>query len=480
MRNRFLACVPGLLVAASLVLGEPPQGPAPGAPPLPAPNPLPTPGGPEKETVPFKVGAETLSPENTKAGTEGTSKPAPEASTETAAAPPQQGLFGDFNACVAGACALTNGNVLSANVEYLFWVLKNPRIPVLASTSALDDSANSVLIGGEELPYNHVPSSGARVTLSYWLADPQPELDWDRPRTWGVEVNFMDLGRRGLAMSNDTGGLVVVTPASGTTPAVTQRMLVRPFFSLNSNSETFETVASQGVAGGSVVVNSDSELWGTEINFLKNAYYEYPGKSVRIDFLAGFRYLDLGEGLSINSVTIPTQAPDAGTQLLVNDTFNTRNQFYGGQIGAVTKFFLDAVDLTVGFKLGLGNNAQEIHIEGSQSENGRFISTNGGLLALPSNSGRFQANQFCFVPEVDVLAHYQICRHLSVEAGYTFLAMSSVVRPGSQIDPVIDVTQIPNFPANGAVPTGVARPSVPFKQSTYWAQGMTVGMEFAW
>jgi hypothetical protein len=373
--------------------------------------------------------------------------------------------------CFAGACALTNGNVLVANVDYLFLVLKNPQVPPLASVNALDVTGNTVLIGGGELPYNHIPFSGARVSLAYWLGDPEPELDWERPRTCAIEVNYLDMGERSLSMRNDTGG---------TLPGSTTRMLVRPFFSENQNAESFETVASQGAASGSVVATTNTRLWGTEVNLWKNIYYDWPGRSMRLDFLAGFRYLDLGEDLSITSLTVITQQPLAGNQLLVNDLFGTRNQFYGGQFGAVAKFFLDVVDLTIAFKLGLGDNAQEIHINGFQLENGKFISTNGGLLALPSNIGRFHSNQFAFVPEVDVLAHIPLCRHLSLEAGYTFLAISKVVRPGDQIDPVIDVTQIPNFPAGGAAPLGVPRPSVPFKQADIWAQGFTLGLEFTW
>jgi hypothetical protein len=55
-----------------------------------------------------------------------------------------------------------------------------------------------------------------------------------------------------------------------------------------------------------------------------------------------------------------------------------------------------------------------------------------------------------------------------------------VVRPGDQIDRAVDVTQIPNFSGGAVTPTGVARPGVPFKQTDFWAQGLTAGLQFVW
>jgi hypothetical protein len=43
---------------------------------------------------------------------------------------------------------------------------------------------------------------------------------------------------------------------------------------------------------------------------------------------------------------------------------------------------------------------------------------------------------------------------------------------------VLDVTSIPNFPVAGATPTGQNRPAPTFKESDFWAQGLTLGFEF--
>src|SRR5262249_17480193 len=163
----------------------------------------------------------------------------------------------------------------------------------------------------------------------------------------------------------------------------------------------------------------------------------------RLDVMVGFRYLDLGEDLSITSQSTYGAAPPgafapfAGNQLLVNDLFGTRDQFYGGQIGMAVKFFLHVVDLNIACKVAFGENLEEVHIDGFQFRtfaNGVTVPARGGLLALPSNIGRFHGDQFAVVPEVDVIASYSICRHVSLKAGYTFLYWGRVARPGDQID----------------------------------------------
>jgi hypothetical protein len=438
MRKGFLASVPGLLVGASLALGQPPQGPLPEAP---AP--------------------------------EGGSKPAPAALADPGPPPPHTYLLDGLTCHFDGTCGRPNGGVFAADVDYLFWVMRNANVPVpLASTNALGVIGTQLLIGQHELRYDHRPSSGARVSLAYWDEDPLPEVDWDRPRTIAVEANYFFLGDRSITMRNDTAST-----------------LIRPFFALNNRSETGVVVAAPGIDTGGLVASANYGLWGTEVNFWKNIYYEYPGKTVRLDFLAGFRYLDLGEDLSVTSFSVFTPQPGAvfqsfaGNQLLQNDLFNTRDQFYGGQIGAAAKFFLEVLDVNLAGKIAFGQSVQEVHIDGFQLRtlaNGTTIPSRGGLLALPSNIGRAHASQFAVVPEFDVSASLAICRHVSLTAGYTFLYWSRVVRPGDQIDRAIDVTQIPNFPAFGATPTGLPRPHVTLNETDFWAQGLTIGLQIVW
>ena len=82
------------------------------------------------------------------------------------------------------------------------------------------------------------------------------------------------------------------------------------------------------------------------------------------------------------------------------------------------------------------------------------------------------------VPEVGVNVGYNFTPWLRGFLGYNFLYWSNVVRPGEQIDREINVRQIPgpNFPTGGSNTT-VARPTVPFKSTDFWAHGVNLGLE---
>ncbi len=137
--------------------------------------------------------------------------------------------------------------------------------------------------------------------------------------------------------------------------------------------------------------------------------------------------------------------------------------------------------LNLNGKLALGATTQQLNINGNETivgADGTVRSFNGGLLALPSNSGQFSQTHFSVVPEIGVTIGCQLTDTIRLYAGYNFLYWTNVIRPGAQIDRNLDVTQIPNFNIAGATPASGSNPSVPFKQSDFWAQGLVVGLEF--
>jgi hypothetical protein len=105
--------------------------------------------------------------------------------------------------------------------------------------------------------------------------------------------------------------------------------------------------------------------------------------------------------------------------------------------------------------------------------------TTGGLLAVPgANIGRFSRNEFSVVPQVGLNVGYQLCDNIQIFGGYTCLYWTNVVRPGGQIDPVLDVNRIPNFGGGPAATSN--RPVVPFADSTFWAHGVSAGVRLSW
>ena len=71
---------------------------------------------------------------------------------------------------------------------------------------------------------------------------------------------------------------------------------------------------------------------------------------------------------------------------------------------------------------------------------------------------------------------------LKAFVGYNFLYWSNVIRPGDQIDTVIDVNRVPRFVPPGVIvpDAGVQRPAVLFRETDFWAQGINFGVQYRW
>ncbi len=362
-----------------------------------------------------------------------------------------------------------------ARGEYLLWWFKKDQVPPLVTTSAPADegilgrATTQTLFGGDGLSSGS--HSGGRFTVGAWLDDCQ---------TKAIEVS-------GFFLPGDTQRF----DANSSNFAV----LARPFFSLNRNEEFAQLTVFPGISTGNIDVQNSSNLYGVEANLrcclcggcvpCDDCDSCFAGWNYHIDGLAGFRYLNLNEDLSIteNVMNLPTAPMNPNVNALVFDDFSTRNQFYGGQVGLDGAFGRGPWSLDVLGKLALGDTNQRIDINGGQLVTNRVTGVTtpfvGGLLALPSNIGSHSHNAFSVVPEVDLTLSYHLNEHVRVFAGYDFLYWTNVVRPGEQIDRVLDETQIPNFDAPGTVaPAGQNRPAVLFRQSDFWAQGMNLGLEF--
>jgi hypothetical protein len=96
----------------------------------------------------------------------------------------------------------------------------------------------------------------------------------------------------------------------------------------------------------------------------------------------------------------------------------------------------------------------------------------GGLYAQPTNIGRQTKDPFAVVPEFTFQVGYDVTKNFRVFVGYTFLYISNVARPGSQVDPVLNVSQVVGPFA------GPLRPARIFNESTFWAQGINFGAEY--
>jgi hypothetical protein len=353
--------------------------------------------------------------------------------------------------------------------EYLLWWTKGQQLPPLVTTGSTADTVPGALgqpstvglIGGKT--FEDQVRSGARFTAGFWFNPAQ---------TIGVEGSVFFLQPH----STD-----VVASSDGST------LLARPFFSVGPvtppggtqqelSQEDALLVATPGASSGSVRVSTSNRFWGAEANgrvaLCGDCFY-------RVDLLAGFRYLQLKDSLSIVAVsdTIPPSGPTT-----VTDAFRTNDRFYGVQIGAALDFWRGPWFVDFRGKLALGPISRTVAIDGSTtfSSGGITFTQPGGLFAQPGTIGNHTNVDFGVVPEVGVRAGYQINRYLRAYLGYSLIYLArNVAQPGDQIDRAVNVTLIPALRQGPFAAQSLAdlHPSFAFINTDYWAQGFQFGIE---
>lgn len=376
--------------------------------------------------------------------------------------------------------------------EYLLWWVRDRALPPLVTTSAaqaslgvLDQPDTRVLYGGN---VGGQTRSGGRFTLG---------VDWalrdacGHPDSQGtVEAVFFFLGRQDNGFNASSDG----TP-----------VLARPFFNVVTGTQFSEQVANLQVGTippgpgprpgfarafiGSIAVDNPSRVYGGELNVTLDSMFIRDGtEDGWLQGLVGFRYLGLVESLTVReNLTLPATAA-AGVVLLpetaiqITDQFRTNNHFYGPQLGFKTGYRIGVVSMRLAGKVALGWMNQQVEIDGSNTNTVRDIATGqllpptttaSGLLAQPTNIGRFERTRFAVVPEGTVDLGWNVLANLRLSVGYNFLYASSVVRPGDVIDLNVD----PRFRSGGAAPTDATRPALVFRNSDLWLQGLTFGMD---
>src|SRR5262249_33594496 len=126
-----------------------------------------------------------------------------------------------------------------------------------------------VLFGGD---LDRNPFWGGRFAAGYYFDDCNAKA---------IEVSGFFLGRRS---------------ADFTSSSFQAPVLARPFVAVNDNTQTVEYVSFPQAACGQVLVRAPSQLWGIESNFVCLLCCDC---NYRFDLIAGFRYLDLRESITI-------------------------------------------------------------------------------------------------------------------------------------------------------------------------------------
>jgi hypothetical protein len=369
-----------------------------------------------------------------------------------------------------GDWCLPRKNTFWLRSEYLLWTVKAMSMPQgglvtinnLGAFPALGNAGTFIANGGDDVGTNL--RSGGRFTLGFGL----PCLGDS-----GFETTYFFLGTRGTTATfggNGSPGPSFGRPFTEVGPFVTP-------FPGNQNAELVSgNNLPAGVnTAGQVTVSTSNEFWGVEGNFRHNLC----GCCCwNVDFLWGIRYLSLIEDLSI-SENLTSMSTASTTNFVVKDQFHTRNQFLGGQIGLDGEYRWRRWFIGATGKLALGGVHQVAAINGSTAINGGTPIA-GGLLAQPTNIGRYGRDTFAIVPELGFKLGYNFTQRLRGFVGYDVVYMSSVVRPGDVVDRNVNSNWLPvNRPASGPV-LGPALPQFSFRTTDFWAQGACFGLQWSY
>lgn len=340
--------------------------------------------------------------------------------------------------------------------EYLLWWTDSMATPPLATTSpagtpqaqagVLGQPGTSILFGGSGLENGAV--SGGRFSLGMWL---------DPCQMQGVEASYFMLGTQ--------------TESFGASSA-DYRILARPFYNTVEGQQDSRLIAYDGLVAGSLDVTAATKFDGGEVLFRQAVQRDCWAE---IDLLVGYRWLQLEEGLLIEESTQALTGAFAGTSFELFDEFETRNSFHGGEVGmAIRGQVARCWSLELLAKIAVGNVNSTAMIDGQTTAvtTTGTTTTDGGLLTQPTNMGNFNRHKIGTGTELGVKLRRVFVNGIDLTIGYTFLYLSDVLRPGDQIDPYINVSQLPPGPLEGA-----ALPQFGFHSTGFWAQGLSFGIE---
>jgi hypothetical protein len=300
--------------------------------------------------------------------------------------------------------------------EYLYWFTANQQSGPLAVLGY--PGGWSETIGGR-LDLGGQGRSGGRFLVGRWLGEDE---------SIGLEVDGFFLGQR-------NGSRTAAVPS-----------LALPFADPVGNVRN-QVLAAPGGPPGVYNVSAVTNFWGIELDtrlpFLR-------GDCWRFDGIAGARYLHLGESLQSNARFLDA----GGNPQLLSDRFETSNDYWLAQLGLDAEVRIGRAFLQGTARFGLGADVQTANLSGGPN----------GFLVQASNAGGRSTTAFAWVPEFGVRTGADLTSHIRATVGYTFLLVPNAVRPGDVIDPV----------------QGSGRPAFAFSESSFWAQGISGGVEFRW
>ena len=248
-------------------------------------------------------------------------------------------------------------------------------------------------------------------------------------------------------------------------------ILARPVFDTDIGTPSSLLVAAPGLSSGSISVEAENTVTGFDV-FLRKMLLS--GYCNRLDFIGGYHNSTINDDVEIENTIINEDVNRAplGTSVRTRDTFEVRNQFNGGFIGLMGTSEDGPLSWNLLAKVAFGNMNQEATISGTTTSSvpgADSFQNPFGFLALPTNIGSFDRDEFAIVPEINVNMGYHVTQNFQVIVGYTFIHWSKVALAGDLIDTSINSTQL------AGTLVGDVAPTAQLTSDGFWYSGLSIG-----
>jgi hypothetical protein len=188
--------------------------------------------------------------------------------------------------------------------------------------------------------------------------------------------------------------------------------------------------------------------------------------------------MKLKDSIGIHEDLTSLDTANPGT-FVIEDDFSTKNTFHGVEVGAIYEVGNGPLLLEAFSKIAIGNNHETVSINGFSdiTELGLLERFPGGVLAQRTNIGSYSRDELALIPQLGMTLGWRVTRRFTLTAGYTLVYFSNVVRAGDQISTDVN----PNlFPPEATPFSGPLRPEFAWRESDFWAHGLSFGGDFRW
>lgn len=339
------------------------------------------------------------------------------------------------------------------SLEYLnLWTRPAPvAFPLVTTGDAaglgrLGAPGTHVLLGDE--PLGTGPFPGFRATLGGWFGDCE---------IVGLEISGFATGVRAAhfqAASDAVGNPLLAIPFADVTSGTPQ--------------ESSLVIAQPGVRRGLISADDASIFGGIEADGLLKLGFLPPDPNRQWAAVGGLRFITLHEQFQLSSVTTDM----AGVSQNRDDLVAALDSFLGAEFGLRGSRRFNRLTLELTGKAAFGSTWQAQSFYGQSNAPFAPPLGFGGFFTEPSNTSLAPLQRvYSVVPSARFRIGYDLSQHLRLTASYEGLLWTHIVRPSNELDREINLSQ-----TTGPL-VGPARPTAQSRQSDFWAQGFSVGLQ---